>query len=269
MPTRERTLIKAFVHLADSLIADYDPVEIAQDMVDILAEVLPCTAAGVLVADHLNQLQLLASSSEQVRLLELLSVAAVDPGPSRTAFAEGRQILLADLAAESQRWPEFAVRARDGGCASAYAVPMRLRDERIGAVKVLCATPDGLTEDDIAVTQALADVATIGMLHARLFADTLTVSAQLHRALNSRIVIEQAKGMLSEQAHLDMGTAFAALRAHARATNTRLVHLARAVTDRTADTAAILAHIAQPHADMAPGRSDSPATDIGPNTQTG
>ncbi|WP_167769086.1 GAF and ANTAR domain-containing protein [Nocardia sp. CS682] len=247
MPTRERVLIKAFVHLSDSLIADYDPVEIAQDMVETLADVLPCTAAGVLVADHLNQLQLLAATSEQDDLLELLPVPPTEIGPSRTAFAEGRQVLLPDLAADPQRWPGFAARARARGWASAYVLPMRLRDERVGVVKVFCPTPEGLNDDDIAATQALADVATIGMLHARVLADTLTVSAQLHRALNSRILIEQAKGMLSEQTHLDMDTTFAALRAYARATGTRLVHLARAVTDRTADTDAILAHIPQPH----------------------
>uniref|UniRef100_UPI00188F7163 GAF domain-containing protein n=1 Tax=Nocardia sp. XZ_19_385 TaxID=2769488 RepID=UPI00188F7163 len=151
MPTREQALNNAFVRLADSLVADYDPVEVAQDLIETLAEVLPGTAAGVLVADHLDRLQVLAATSEEPRLLELLPAPAVEPGPSLTAFGEGRQVRLADLGAESSaRWPGFAEHARARGWAAVYALPMRLRGERIGVLKLFCPARAGLSEADIA-----------------------------------------------------------------------------------------------------------------------
>ncbi|GAB0105100.1 GAF and ANTAR domain-containing protein [Nocardia sp. JMUB6875] len=241
MTARERVLISAFVHLADSLVADYDPVELAQEIVDVLGELLPGTASGVLLADQLERLQVLASTSEATRLLELFQIQS-DSGPCVSAYRTGRPVRIEGLAAERDRWVEFTDHASAQGWHAVYALPMRLREERIGAINLFAPGPGGLGDDDIAIAQAITDVATIGIVHARALADTLAVSAQLQGALNSRLAIEQAKGMLAEQAHLDMDTAFTALRAYARATNTRLIDLARTVIDRTADTTAILAH---------------------------
>ncbi|MFB7719746.1 ANTAR domain-containing protein [Nocardia sp. NPDC056100] len=241
MATRERVLIAALVRMADSMVADYDPIELAQELVEVVVELLPVDAAGVMLADHLDQLQVLASSSEAVRLLELLQVES-GAGPCLGAFESGQPILVPELAIDHERWPVFDDRARADGWASVYALPLRLRSDRIGALNMFArARPEPLGEDDIAVAQALADVTTIGILHARVLADSVLVSAQLQAALNSRVVIEQAKGMLAEQGGFGMDGAFAALRAYSRASNTRMLDLARAVIDRTADTAAILA----------------------------
>ncbi|MBF6173749.1 GAF and ANTAR domain-containing protein [Nocardia blacklockiae] len=232
MAGRERVLIAAFVRLADSLVADYDPVELAQEIVDVLGELLPGTSCAVLLADHLDRLQVLSSASESTRLLELFQIQA-DSGPCLTAYKEGRAVRIEDLTAERARWPVFTDHVRAEGWAAMYALPMRLRDDRIGVINLFAPRPRYLGDDDVALAQAIADVATIGILHARALADSLEVSAQLQGALNSRLVIEQAD--------INMDAAFAALRNHARATNTRLIDLARTVIDHTADTAAILA----------------------------
>ncbi|MGY2062251.1 GAF and ANTAR domain-containing protein, partial [Nocardia gipuzkoensis] len=198
--------------------------------------------------DHRDRLQVLASTSEATRLLEVFQIQA-DAGPCLSAYRSGQPVLVPELAAQRSRWPAFTDRAREDGWTSVYALPMRLREERIGAINLFAPEgpegpegPERLSTEDIAVAQALADVATIGILHARVLADSLSVSAQLQGALNSRVIIEQAKGMLAEQGQLSMDAAFIALRSHARATNTRMLDLARTVIDHTADTTAILAH---------------------------
>ncbi|PXX71614.1 GAF domain-containing protein [Nocardia tenerifensis] len=227
--------------MADSLVADYDPVELAQELVEVVVEVLPVGAAGVMLADHAGRLQVLASTSEETRLLELFQIQSA-AGPCLAAYAEGHQVLVPDLDEQRRRWPNFTDRARAEGWTSVYALPMRLRQERIGALNLFAAAgPDRLSATDTAVAQALADATTIGILHARVLADSVSVAAQLQGALNSRTVIEQAKGVLAERGGLEMDSAFEFLRAYARAHTIRMLDLARAVIDGTADTAAILA----------------------------
>ncbi|MVU78173.1 ANTAR domain-containing protein [Nocardia sp. ET3-3] len=241
MPHRERVLIQALVRMADSLVEGYDPVDMAQELVEVVVDLLPIDAASVMLADHRDRLQVLATNSEETRLLELFQLQA-EVGPGVSAFESAEPILIRALAEARDRWPAFTDRAHAEGWGSVYALPMRLRAQRVGVVNLFAVDrPDRLSDRDIALAQALADVATIGILHARVLADTLSVSAQLQAALNSRIVIEQAKGMLAEEARIGMDSAFNALRTYARDTNTRMVDLARAVIDRTADTTAILA----------------------------
>ncbi|WP_327145489.1 GAF and ANTAR domain-containing protein [Nocardia sp. NBC_01327] len=243
MTGRERALIAAFVQLADTLVANYDPVELAQELVDAAVALLPVTAGGVLLVDYRDQLQVLSSTSEGARLLELFELQS-RAGPCLTAFRTGRAVLVEDLDHDQGRWPAFARRAREDGVRSVYALPMRLREERIGALNLFATSPGRLDEDQVAIAQALADVATIGILHARVLADHLTVAAHLQGALNTRVVIEQAKGLLAERGGLDMDAAFQALRAHARHTNTRLADLARAVITREVDATAVLTRLA-------------------------
>ncbi|MEU8901357.1 GAF and ANTAR domain-containing protein [Nocardia sp. NPDC048505] len=242
MESRERVLITSLVHMADTLVADYDPVELAQELVDVLVRLLPVQAAGVMLADHLDRLEVLATTSEATRLLELFQIQAA-AGPCVEAYHSGQRVLVPELGAEHARWPAFCDRARADGWSSVYALPMRLRENRIGAINLFATGSDERPdENDLAVARALADVATIGIVHARMLADSVTVSAQLQGALNSRVIIEQAKGVLSEHGGVDMDEAFAVLRAYARATNIRLLDLARAIIERTADVTAVLAH---------------------------
>ncbi|WP_280267503.1 GAF and ANTAR domain-containing protein [Nocardia wallacei] len=234
MAGRETALTAALVRLVDTLVADYDPVDLTQELVDTSVDLLHADAAGLLLADGRGELQVLASTSEEMRLLELLQIQAA-AGPCLQAFRTGEQVLVEDLDAVGDRWPQFVEYALRQGFRGVCALPMRLRADRIGALNLFTTRPGTLGADDLHIAQALADVATIGILHARILADSLAVNEQLNRALNSRVVIEQAKGMLAERGNLDMDMAFQRLRKYARDTNHRLAELALAVVERTVE----------------------------------
>lgn len=227
---RYEGLAHAFVGLADTLVADYDVVELAQQLIDSSMALLPVAAAGILLGDARGNLHVLASSSEQTRLLELFQVQT-NLGPCLQAYRSKSVVLVNDLSAMRHLWPAFAERALDNGFRAVCALPMRLRDECIGALNLFRAKAEALSEANVAVGQALADVATIGILHQRVAMRSELVQQQLQSALNTRVIIEQAKGVLAERGALDVSQSFKLLRTHARRTNQRLVDLARAVVD--------------------------------------
>jgi len=227
---RYERLAGAFVGLADTLVADYDTIELAQQLIDNTMELLPVTAAGILLGDAKGSLHLFASSSEQSRLLEVLQVEA-DVGPCLDAYRSGEPVHVADLAASATRWPAFAERAAEYGFLAVVALPLRLRDERIGALNLFLADAGPMSPTDVSIGQALADVATIGIVHQRILSHSELVNQQLQTALNTRLIIEQAKGVLAERGTLDMDSAFNLLRQHARRTNRRLADLARDVVN--------------------------------------
>jgi len=167
-----------------------------------------------------------------VRLLELFQLQN-DQGPCLDCFRAGRPVAAADLAAEAQRWPRFAAAAQQAGFAAVQALPMRLRDQVIGALNLFRAVPGAFDPADIRIGQALADVATISLLHERSMRLSGALNEQLQAALNSRVVIEQAKGKLAERLGLDMDQAFNLLRRQARSRNVRLSDLAQGVIDGT------------------------------------
>jgi GAF domain-containing protein len=173
-----------------------------------------------------------AASTEQTRLLELFQLQT-DQGPCVDYFRTGRPVAIADLSTATDRWPRFVAEARQTGFASVHALPMRLRSDVIGALNLFSAQPGGLDEHTVRLGQAFADVATIGLLQARAIRQRGTLAEQLQSALNSRIVIEQAKGVIAERRHLDMDQSFTMLRSTARTNNRRLSDLARAVVDGT------------------------------------
>jgi transcriptional regulator with GAF, ATPase, and Fis domain len=235
---RYERLANAFVGLADTLVADYDVIELAQQLIDSAMTLLPIDAAGLLLGDAKGELHVFASSSEQTRLLELLQVEA-DAGPCLEAYRTGHPVLAADLAADADKWPAFAERAGEYGLSAVTALPLRLRAERIGALNLFRGQTGLMDPADVAVAQALADVATIGILHQRVLTQSELVNQQLQTALNTRLIIEQAKGVLAERGTVDMDRAFKLLRGHARNTNRRLADLAREVVNG-ADTNDIL-----------------------------
>ncbi|QIS07423.1 ANTAR domain-containing protein [Nocardia brasiliensis] len=239
--SRERRLVEAFVQLADSLVAEYDPVDVVQGLLDRAVELLGVDTAAVLLARADGELRVLASTSEATRWLELLQVQAQD-GPCVQCYRTGERVIAEDLAVAGDRWPVFAKQALVEGFRSVYALPMRLRADRVGALNLFSSGVERLSEDDLVVGQALADVASIAILRARQLAEHRTVNGQLQSALQTRIVIEQAKGILAAQGELDPETAFQALRGYARHSRGRLPDLARAVVDRTIDARVILAH---------------------------
>ena len=235
---RYERLAQAFVSLADTLVADYDVVELAQQLVDDSMALLPVDAVGIVLVGVNDDPHVLASSSEQTHLLEILQLQA-DAGPCLLAYRTGEPILVDDLDVDSDRWPTFAERAREVGFRAIHALPLRLREERLGSVNLLRFKTGHMSDVDIAIAQALADVATIGILHQRVVMRSEGVNAQLRTALQTRVIIEQAKGVLAERGGLDMDTSFRLLRQHARRTNQLLGKLARAVIEG-ADTTAIL-----------------------------
>jgi GAF domain-containing protein len=240
----ERRLAQVFVELVDTLVDDFDVLDFLSMLVERCVELLDVAAAGVVLSDQKGGLRMAAASSEQARLVELFAVQT-DDGPCPECVRTGAPVSSADLAGEDARWPRFAPAARAAGFRAAHAVPMRLRGTVIGAVNLLNTDANGVGEESVHLGQALADVATIGMLQQRTIHDSAILAEQLHAALNSRVVIEQAKGVLSAHGGLDMHRAFAALRSHARTHNLRLSDLARTVAEGTADLDAILPHTAQ------------------------
>jgi transcriptional regulator with GAF, ATPase, and Fis domain len=230
MDGREGPLVHAFVALADTLVDDYDVVEFAQELVEDCVSLLDVDAAGLLLADLRGGLQVLASTSEQTRMLELLQIQS-DAGPCLQAYRTGQQVLVDDLRPTAGQWPEFESRAREEGFGAVIAIPLRLRTERIGALNLFRVQRGTMADSDLLVAQALADVATIGILHQRVLTRGALVNSQLQIALNSRIVIEQAKGVLAERLGLDMEQAFVHLRTTARETNRHLGDTARSVIE--------------------------------------
>jgi GAF domain-containing protein len=222
---------RLFVLLADTLADDFDISDVLDHLAHACVELLGATAAGILLADPGTTLRVVAASDESTHLLEVFQVEGKS-GPCLEAHDTCRLVAVPDLAASAERWPEFAERAVALGFASVHAFPMRLRSEVIGAVNLFHASRTTLSPEAVSVAQALADIATISILQMRLMRERVEVAEQLQLALNSRIVIEQAKGMLAEVGGIEMGRAFDALRRYARDRNLRLTSLAESVVSR-------------------------------------
>jgi GAF domain-containing protein len=224
-------LSETFVELTDTMVADFDVIDFLHVLTDRCAQLLDVSAAGLLLADPRGELRVIAASSEAARLLELFQLQN-DQGPCLDCFRSGRPVTATDLNAD-QRWPRFAATAAEAGFTAVQALPMRLRDQVIGALNLFRATSGILDPVDVRIGQALADVATIGLMHERSLRRSDTLNEQLQAALISRVIIEQSKGKLAERLGLEMDQAFNVLRDHARARNRRLSDLARAFVDGT------------------------------------
>jgi GAF domain-containing protein len=224
-------LSEAFVELTDTMVADFDVIDFLHVLTSRSVELLDVSAAGLLLADPRGELRVVAASSEAARLLELFQLQS-DQGPCLDCFRSGQPAAAIDLSADP-RWPRFAAAARQVGFAAVQALPMRLRDQVIGALNLFRATPGAFDSASVRIGQALADVATIGLLNERSMRRSDTLNEQLQTALNSRVVIEQAKGKLAERLGIDMNEAFSLLRDQARNRNQRLSDLARAFIDGT------------------------------------
>jgi hypothetical protein len=221
-------LSRVFVELADTLVREFDIVEFLTMLANRTCELLHATEAGVILADEGGVLRPVASSHETARMLELFELQNQE-GPCLDCYQDRRSIVNVELADTSERWPRFTAEAQRCGFVMVHALPMRLRDEVVGAVNIFDTDVRPLTVDEIDIGQALADVATVGLLQERSIREARVLNEQLQGALQSRIVIEQAKGMLAERLTLDMDAAFAHLRGHARRTHQRLGAVCEAV----------------------------------------
>lgn len=232
--TREADVVRSLVEMADTLVDDDDVIDLLTGLADRCVRLLNVSAAGVMLASPAGSLGLAASSSEAMRLLELFELQARE-GPCLDAFRTGEPTGYEDLTAGSGRWPSFSAAALDVGFQSASALPLRVRDVTIGALNLLSVSRSPMDEADVIVARAFADVATLSVVQHRVSAQAERLNEQLSAALTSRIVIEQAKGVVSERAGITLGEAFARLRAYARNRNLLLADVAQAAVDGTLD----------------------------------
>jgi GAF domain-containing protein len=236
----DERLAQTFVELADTLVAGYDLMEFLQSLTERCAELLEVDAAGLLLADGPGALRLVAASTEQARVAELFQVQHRE-GPCLDSFRTGQPVIVSDIgsAEAAARWPGFAPAARAAGFAGVHAIPMRLRDEVIGTLNLFSGVPGGLDPAVARAARCLVDVATIGILHERALREREVVAGQLQVALNSRVVIEQAKGILAERLGTTPDEAFLVLRRFAHDRNYRLTELAGDVIRGTVSVAAV------------------------------
>lgn len=227
---RETVLARTLVELADTLVDEFDVVELLTLLTDRCVDVLDVAAAGLMLVSPSGDLRVMASSSEAMRVLELFELQSQE-GPCLDCYRSGQPVLNQDLDPVNGRWPNFAREALAVGFKSVHALPMRLRGSVIGALNLFHVVAGEMRDADVLAAQAFADVATIAVLQHRAVLEAHILNDQLNYALNSRILIEQAKGVLSERAKVDMEQAFALLRTHARNNNRRLLDVAQAVID--------------------------------------
>ncbi len=243
--SREQDVVTALVSLAGSMVTgEADVVELLSQLTSDCARLLDVAEAGLLLADDRGVLHVMAASSELVGHVEALQVQRAE-GPGLDCYRGGRPVRVADLERERDRWPQFVPTALAAGFASVHAVPMRLRDTVLGSLGLFGAHAGRLNDADLALAQGMADVASIALVQERAASDQQAVNDQLQQALTSRVVLEQAKGVLSHTADVDMPTAFAMLRRYARDRNLRLGELAHDVVQRTTPARAVVEHAAR------------------------
>lgn len=236
--TREERLARTLVELADTLVDDFDVVELLELLVERSVELLDATAAGLVLVDNGGALRLMASTSEAMELVELFQVQN-DEGPCLDCSRSGEAVIVEDLAAVAQRWPLFAPFAVAGGFRSAHALPLRLRGQVIGALNLFRNETGGLAQADVSAGQAMADMAAVAILQSRAVREGHVVADQLQHALQSRIVIEQAKGLLAGRAGIDVEEARSWLRSYARAHARQLTVVAQDVVAGVLGTEAL------------------------------
>jgi GAF domain-containing protein len=237
MVSSER-LAAVFVEVADTLVADFDLIEFLHDLADHAVSLSGASWVGLMLADQNDQLHFMAASSEGAKHLELFQLQHSE-GPCLDCYHGGDQVFVADLKEATERWPDFAPRAVGAGVHAVHAFPMRLRDKVIGALNVFGEEALALEPLTVNLVQALADLATISIMQERAIAHAEMVTEQLQGALNTRIIVEQAKGVIARTHGIGVDAAFELLRMHARRRQLRLAVLARDIVVGTADVPAL------------------------------
>jgi GAF domain-containing protein len=229
---REERVLQTFAKLADTLVAGYDVVDLLQMLVDVCRELLDADAAGILLADDSGMLEVVASTSEASRLVEMMQVGA-EAGPGIESLRTGKLVTVPDVGAVPADWSAFRDAATAQGYASTHALPLRLRETTIGTLNLFRRVSGDLSARDLVTAQAFADVATIGILHERALRENAVVREQLQSALNSRIVIEQAKGVVAHGAGVSIDASFDIIRGYARSNRLGISDVAARLVART------------------------------------
>jgi GAF domain-containing protein len=236
--TREQRIVETFVELADTMVDDFDVIEFLHRVAERCVELLDCTEAGLLLSDPAGVLRVMASSSERSDALDLLQTQN-DEGPCFECFRRGEPVSSVNLSRERGRWPTFGPAAVERGYCSVQALPMRVHGSTIGALNLFRSEPGRIWDDDLPLGQGMADIAAVALLQERSLRESRGVVDQLQRALSSRVVIEQAKGVLAERAKITLDAAFVRLRGYARTNNRRLGDVAAELIDGRLDPAAL------------------------------
>jgi GAF domain-containing protein len=229
---REALLLDALATLADTLVVGYDVVDLLQTLVDTAASLFDVDDVGLLLADGDGQLDLVASTSEANTLIETMALSA-HAGPCIDCVRTGNAVTVSDIRDSPAEWSAFRDSAMANGFLSTLALPLRLRETVIGSLNLFRREPGELNERDIRAAQAMADMAALGIIHERSLREGDAVRQQLQVALDSRVVIEQAKGVLAHTHEVGMNEAFARLRAYARDNRIPLRDVAQQLVDRT------------------------------------
>ncbi|HXH79273.1 GAF and ANTAR domain-containing protein [Nocardioides sp.] len=238
---RERDVVRAFVDLSTELVNDYDMLEMLANLTTHCVSLLDVGSAGLLLADDRGVLQLAAASSERTQQLELFQLQR-DEGPCLDCYRDGAAVSVPDLEAEQERWPQFSRAALDAGFKSVHAVPMLLRGDSLGGLGLFGDSVGTLEDDDLDLAQALAHVACVAIVNEKSAADRTTVNTQLQHALTSRIVLEQAKGVIAHSGNLEIDEAFTVLRRYAREHGLKLGAVAADVVSRRLRAETLLKH---------------------------
>jgi GAF domain-containing protein len=234
----QQRLVSSFIELADTLVDTFDVMDFLDVLVDRSVELLDVDAAGLMLADQGGNLQQMAASRQDSRLLELFELQTQE-GPCLDCYLTGAPVVNVDAAEAATRWPTFYRAVRDAGYTFVHAVPLRLREQVIGALNLFVRTERAFTDNDLALGKGLADMATIGLLQERAVHEQQILAEQLQKALTSRIMLEQAKGILAERANIEVAAAFNIIRGHARRQGRRLTEVAAQIIDGTLDTATL------------------------------
>lgn len=227
---REAHLSQTFVTLADTLVADYDMIDVLQTLVEQTSRILEAADAGILLPNDSGHLEVVASTSERSHLVSLLQLRA-DEGPCVDAYANGTPVSIDDIRTTTLRWPTFSASAAAVGYRSMHAIPMQFRGETIGSLNLFSERVGPMPPADITIAKALTDIATVSLTQERALRESNIAREQLQRALESRVLIEQAKGVVSHREQIDMDEAFILLRARARNSGRRLSVIAQEEID--------------------------------------
>lgn len=224
---------EVFVALGDTLAEDFEVAGFLGGLAGYCLELLDTDGAGVMLAGAGGDLELLASTDEITRRLELSELVDRD-GPCVAAYRTGVWVDHPSLDSAAPRRPGFDRSALAAGYRSAHAVPMRRGEQVIGVLNLFRRDSGPLPPHGKQLARALTDMATIGLLNRREVATHRTVAVQIQQAFTTRLIIEQAKGLLAGQLRVRPDQAFQRLRRHARQNNRNLAELAQAVVDGAA-----------------------------------